>query len=259
MMFQSGRITAVFSHPNHEIAIFCLLQRLKPRLIYLTDGGGEKRIEQTRQGLKSIDLLDQAQFLGYSEKSLYEALLDRDLTFYKKIVSDVRGILKATTSRQIFCDAIEFYNPVHDMSLPIVRAAVRDMSDTEIFEVPLVYQKLEHLESYELQKMPPSRRGSQIEFPLSEEEHAAKASTWERIYTTLVRQMGSLICRLPSTEVIAPACSTLPQPGMENVLRYEWRAQLLMDRGEIDRKITYAGHYLPMATSLMKPIDGTNN
>ena len=252
MVFKDGKVTAVFSHPNHEIAIFCLLQRLKPQLIYLTDGGGEKRIEQTRQGLKSIGLLDQAEFLNHSEQSFYDALLDRDFTFYKGIVSRVAGFLKATTSHHIFCDAVEFYNPVHDMSLPIVRAAIHDLSDAEIFEVPLVYQKPEQTESYELQQMPPSRRGSQIEFPLSEQEHAHKASVWQRIYTTLVRQMGSLVCRVPPAEVIAPACSSLPQPGMEQVLRYEWRAQLLMDRGEIDRKITYAGHYLPMATSLMK-------
>ena len=43
----SASTIAVFSHPNHELAIFGLLQRLRPRLIYLTDGGGPERVAQT--------------------------------------------------------------------------------------------------------------------------------------------------------------------------------------------------------------------
>jgi len=35
-------------------------------------------------------------------------------------------------------------------------------------------------------------------------------------------------------------------------LRYEWRAQRLLDRGEIDRAITYADHYLPVASALFR-------
>jgi len=275
MFCENGVTTvAVFSHPNHEIAIFGLLQRLKPHLVYLTDGGGEARVEQTRQGLKSIDLLDHAHFLNYTESSLYEALLARDLAFYETVASQLRALFQVIRPLQILCDAIEFYNPLHDMPLPIVRAALRESASAEIFEVPLVSQKPTEAEAYELQRMPASRRGEQIEFQLSQQELAAKVRARDQIYTILLDPteprpstlaprfdqhpyavLGSLILKLPLThialEVIAPACSFLPKPGSENVLRYERRAQTLLERRKIERKITYAQHYQPIATSLL--------
>ena len=53
---QNSRSLVVFSHLNHELAIFGLVQRLRPNLIYLTDGGGKDRIGQTKAGLEQIGL-----------------------------------------------------------------------------------------------------------------------------------------------------------------------------------------------------------
>lgn len=244
----------VFSHPNHELAIFGLLQSLRPRLVYLTDGGGEERVEQTREGLRSIDLLDHAHFLNYTEKSFYDALLDVDVTFYQGVADRVRSLLLASRPLRILCDAVEFYNPVHDMSLPVVRAALGSSERAEIFEVPLVYQKKVEDQSYEVQRMSEARRSQQIKLQLSREQLSAKARGRDQIYTILLKQMGPVISELPlahlALEVVAPASSSLPKPNGDNVLRYETRAQLLLERGEIERKITYREHYLPIARSL---------
>jgi hypothetical protein len=66
--------------------------------------------------------------------------------------------------------------------------------------------------------------------------------------------LGALILALPlpyiALEVIAPACLSLPTPDGEHVLRYEQRAQTLLARGKIERKITYAQHYRPVAMLL---------
>src|SRR5262245_11842031 len=105
----------VFSHPNHEIALFGWLHRTKPPIVYLTDGGGEARVAQTRAGLRSIGCLDRATFLGHTEASLYEALLGRDLRFWRALAEQVRAALAVHAPRQVFCDAVELYNPVHDM------------------------------------------------------------------------------------------------------------------------------------------------
>jgi hypothetical protein len=41
----------VFSHPNHEGAVLGMVQRLRPHLVFLTDGGGERRVNETRAAL----------------------------------------------------------------------------------------------------------------------------------------------------------------------------------------------------------------
>ncbi|MGZ7032378.1 MAG: hypothetical protein ACXVIJ_10435, partial [Thermoanaerobaculia bacterium] len=48
----------VTGHPNHELAIFGFLQRTRPRLLFLTDGGSQARIDESQQALQSVGLLD---------------------------------------------------------------------------------------------------------------------------------------------------------------------------------------------------------
>lgn len=258
----SAKTVAVFSHPNHELAIFGLLQRLRPQLVYLTDGGGPDRIRETRRGLESIGLAEHAHFLDYSEQSFYEALLAGDLGLYDEVADRVRRRFHEIEPRQVFCDAVEFYNPLHDMSLPIVSAALNGRLAAAVFEVPLVYQTAAEGEAYEVQRMPPSRRAGQFEVRLLERELTAKQRARDRGYSLLQEQIGPLLSTLSDAhlarEVVAPAPPSLPTPGPDCVLRYEWRAQRLLERGEIERAITYAEHYLPVASSLfrahMKPL-----
>jgi hypothetical protein len=245
----------VFSHPNHELAIFGLLQRLKPHLVYLTDGGEGDRLAQTREGLEGIGLLDHARFLNHSEKSFYDGLLDRNSEFFEGVADQVRKSVQALRPERVLCDAIEFYNPVHDLSLPIVRAALRGSLDTLVFEVPLIYQRPEESESYVVQRMPSAQRDAQVEFRLSEQELDAKIQARDLIYAGLTDQLGPVISELPrahlAVEFLTPGRLRAPEPGTDVVLRYEHRAQILSQRGEIERKITYRGHYLPVASSLL--------
>ena len=248
-------IIIVFSHPNHELAIFGLLQRLRPFIVYLTDGGGENRQAQTRQGLKSIGLLANALFLNHTEKSFYDSLLACDSEFFATVAEEVRASFQMIRPERIFCDAIEFYNPVHDLSLPLVRAAIRECANTPVLEVPLIYQRPGEGESYEIQRMPASRRSEQIALQLSEKEVDKKIMARDEIYSILTDQMGPVLLELPrehvGLECVAPARSGVPEPGRDVTLRYERRAQILAERGEIEHRITYEQHYLPVASSLL--------
>src|SRR5262249_36853176 len=148
-------------------------QSLRPALVvYLTDGGGERRMEETRAGLRSIGLADRACFLGYTEQSFYDALLERDADFYAGVAARVRDVLRDLRPTQVLCDSVEFYTPVHDMSLPIVRAALRDEPAAAIFEVPLVHQTAGQSaddEAYRLQR-PAAACGAVVEWPISSDE-----------------------------------------------------------------------------------------
>src|SRR5215210_8900742 len=129
----------VFSHPNHEIAVLGTIWRLSPHIIYLTDGGGESRVDQTKRALEGYQPAS-THYLNRSEPSLYEALLERNSEFYRGLAAEVRRIVENLKVDSAYCDAVEFYNPVHDIALPVVRCALAQI-DLPIFEVPLVYQK----------------------------------------------------------------------------------------------------------------------
>jgi hypothetical protein len=250
----------VFSHPNHEIALFGWLRRTRPPIVYLTDGGGEERVEQTRRGLAGIGCLDRATFLGHRETALYGALLDRDLPFWRRLAEQVRAALVPHAPRQVFCDAVELYNPVHDMSLPVTKAAVRACGSPApaTFEVPLAWQPKGRPDEVVLQRVPPSRRARAVSIRLDEAELDAKVAARDRVYGLLREGMGSPFRdasreQLSVEEVVATDDAWTPPDGDDVGMRYERRGRLLKDRGEHDRVITYADHWLPLADALVRP------
>src|ERR1051325_11656590 len=242
----------VTGHPNHELAIFGFVQRARPQLLFLTDGGGEERVEESRRALASIGMLERATFLGWREQTLYDALLSCNLALIGRLVEQVRATLLDVRPQQVICEAIELYNPLHDITLPIVRAAAAGL-DIEILEFPLIAQEPAESERYRVQRF---ARDRGIALRLSAEELDNKLRARDREYLTLRRTTGSVLAVSPeqaATEVFAPAAEEVPVPGREHVLRYEWRARLLRERGEIGDVITFADHYLPLAAALTRP------
>ena len=69
--------------------------------------------------------------------------------------------------------------------------------------------------------------------------------------------LGAVLAQISDGEVaremVRPAADILPVPNGQRVLRYEWRAQLLREQGAIDRVITYAQHYRPLAECVWRP------
>jgi hypothetical protein len=242
----------VFSHPNHELAIFGLLQRLRPNLIYLTDGGGDARVAETRRGLEAIGIAPRAHFLNHTEQSFYDALVRVDEKFFLDVVQEVRAHWSAPPI-QVLCDAVEFYNPVHDLSLPIVAAALRGLS-AAIFEMPLIHQSSLTPETYVMQRTTAEREARQVIVALTKAELEAKRHAREKIYTLLRRQLGSswdAIDDILGLEALVPAdMGRLGEP--RGILRYERRAQLLKQRGEIVTEITHLGNFMPIVRALTK-------
>jgi hypothetical protein len=249
----------VLSHPNHEAAIIGIVQRLRPRLVILTDGGGDPRPSETRQALERVGLLEHVRFLDFREGDFYRALLERDLDYFRNVIVRLRIELEEFAPEQVICDAVEFYNPVHDLSLPIVGAALGEAATAQIFEAPLIYQiacpEVGNPERYELQRFPRSRRDGQIEFRLTMDELGVKLAARDQVYGALRKQIAPLLAGIPAdhfaTEVIAPAARGLAEPNSDQILRYDWRAHLLLARGQVKRAITRLEHYVPLAGAIL--------
>lgn len=258
-LFEPARRSAlVFSHPNHELAVFGLIQRVQPALIFLTDGGGPGRIEETKRALAQLGLAHRAHFFDYAEAAFYAALLDGDRRFFGAVADRIGESLAALDPEHVLCDAIELYNPVHDLTLPLVRAALGSRQ-TRVYEIPLIYQKPQAGEAYEVQRLPPALRDRRIALRLTPAEVDVKILARDSIYGELRRQLGAVLDTLPreqlAEEEIVPATETLPAlPDGDRVLRYEWRGRLLHTRGLFGRCITWAEHYRPMAGALVASV-----
>jgi hypothetical protein len=244
----------IFGHPAHELALFGFLQRFRPQIIIVTDGGSEERIRQSRAGLNSIGL--EATYLDFAENDFYVALLRRDVSFFETVADCLREQIAPASPRQIFCDAIEFYNPVHDITLPLVLRAAEAAPQGELFEVPLVYQTPATDERYEIQRIPAASAQRRFRYHLTAEELRAKIRARDEIYLSLRDQAGpefsAVTAEHLATEEIALAGDPFVSPRVTGrELRYEWRADLLKHAGSIDEVITRAGHFIPTARGLL--------
>jgi hypothetical protein len=244
----------IFGHPAHELALFGFLQRFRPDIVIITDGGGKERIRQSRTGLESIGL--EATYLKFAENDFYAALLRRDISFFEAVSESLSLEISASEPDQIFCDAMEFYNPVHDITLPLVLRASAAAPRAEVFEVPLVYQTLTAGEHYEIQRMPLGSARRPFRYHVTSQELFAKIHARDEIYLSLRDQAGPEFSAAPAEhlaiEETAPAGDPFAAPhatGRE--LRYEWRARLLKQQGLIDEIITRAGHFIPTVQGLL--------
>ena len=245
-----------FGHPGHELALFGVLQRYRPQVVVITDGGSAARVQESRAGLTSIGMLERTIYLGYSEAAFYTALLDADVALFADVVRQLRSLIVDQRPEQMFCDAVEFYNPVHDITLPLVRAAV-DQWPVDIYEVPLVYQKDEPEETYEIQRVPSPLAAHRIVHALTPPEVDRKAAALNEIYRSLHDQAGPVFLSLSREhlgreEMAAAVPPALSPAATGRALRYEWRARRLLDQGAIQRAIGFADHYQPIAERLAR-------
>ena len=251
------RRLVVTAHPNHELAIFGFIQRTRPRLLFLTDGGGPHRVADSQRGLAALGLLAEARFVPTPESALYHALLDRQHGMFAALVAEVRAELEATGAQEVICEGVEFYNPLHDITLPIVWAATRDRPDVHVWEFPLIAQVPQAAERYRVQRMAPDREALATALALTADELRTKLQARAQTYRCLEAQLGPVLADFTddhfSVEYFVRADAPWRDPGPDDCVRYEWRARRLQADGQIARVITYHDHVRPMVTGLQDP------
>ncbi len=184
--------------------------------------------------------------------------MQRDAQFYRSMAKRIGQIIREVRPDDIYCDAVEFYNPVHDMTLPLVLGALNG-ADVPVFEVPLIYQRNDAASSFEIQRVPPSLEGQALLTELTDDEVGRKIRTLsDGRYRALLGQLGGQIQRVLPTharrEQVLKARKGVPatQPGQR--LRYDERGRRLKARGVVAEAITYRHHYAPLFLEL---VDGT--
>lgn len=253
MLDLNAKTLAVFSHPNHEMAVYGLLRTLKPAVCFLTDGGGGDRLAQTRLGLDAAGIAD-ATYLDHSEASFYKAVLGRDVKFFQDVAAQVTEIIREKAPEQILVDSVEYYNPIHDIALPIIQAAVKPLGICpRILAVPLVYQGA-GTDSFVFQRSLPGDRAIEESFIMSAKEGLIKRAALSDIYTALMGQMKfpfSVIDQACREEHVVPAGSPLTTPDLHCRIRYDERGLAAKKAGLVQEAILYGEHFLPLVKTLL--------
>ena len=257
-IFQDKKIVSVFSHLNHEIAILGSLSRFGSKFIYLTQSYGEERLNETVAGLQRIGLENGYNILPNQESTYYERFLKADGDYFVAVAEDITQSLSDWQPDIVLCDAVEYFNPAHDITLPLVMLARKlGKLDFPIFEVPILYQG-QRRGKHSIQGFPEERRGEAKRIVLTESEVETKLDVFRNNYRHLKKFLveeagivaGAVTAENIGTEIFFGPSTTVPLPNTANGIRYEWRGEALRARGAVEEVITYRNHYLPVVEQL---------
>jgi hypothetical protein len=123
--FPGRRAALVVAHPGHELRVHGWLERVRPRVFVLTDGGGAggiSRVHATARVLADAGADAGGVFGRLSDRAVYTAMLDGDLGLFCGLADELAVALADVD--YVVGDAAEGYNPAHDVCRLLIDAAV---------------------------------------------------------------------------------------------------------------------------------------
>ncbi len=127
-MSASTRPLLVMAHPGHELRVHHWLFEQQPCVLVLTDGSGQGaqgRIATTTQILAAAEAPCGALYGRYSDASLYHGILTQDPSLLRGIVDAIVAAALTHASSLIAGDAMEGFNPGHDLCRYAINAAIK--------------------------------------------------------------------------------------------------------------------------------------
>jgi hypothetical protein len=123
----SGNAAVVVAHPGHELVIHHYLERSRPLYFCLTDGSGgngQSRLESTSRLLQGVGALPGSIYGRFSDKEVYRILLDGRVDVFVDLLNELAGSLIDAGIQCVAGDAMEGFNPAHDLCRALIDSAV---------------------------------------------------------------------------------------------------------------------------------------
>jgi hypothetical protein len=120
-------IAFVFAHPGHELRVHHWLEASRPVVHVLTDGSGslgQSRLAATARVLGSTGARSGRCFGRFTDRALYALLLDRSFEVFRAEARALADDLDDDGIDTVAGDAIEGFNPGHDVARLLLNAAV---------------------------------------------------------------------------------------------------------------------------------------
>src|SRR6476469_1598416 len=126
---KSGAHNFLFiAHPGHELCVHAWLANTKPRVSVLTDGSGhgqQPRIDSTSKLLQSVGAEPGPIYARFADAELYRLILDHDFEPVLQVAREFAEAIINDHVTSVTGDAMEGYNPAHDVCRLIINTAVR--------------------------------------------------------------------------------------------------------------------------------------
>ena len=251
-----GNAALVVGHPGHELRIHHWVETAHPLTFVLTDGSGRglpSRVPSTENVLRKAGAKSGAIFGRWTDAQAYEVLLSGNLAALTDLTLELANTLVANNIEAVVADAMEGFNPTHDLCRYVTNAAVLTadrISERKIANFDFVV--VGHPKA-----APKEIEDRCVRLQLDEAALTRKQIAAEN-YPELKEEIEAAISKFGleifATELLRPVAADFPS-GFNVPPFYETYGENRVNEGHYDRVIRYQEHFRPLMEALWRELD----
>jgi hypothetical protein len=122
----------IIGHPGHELRAYTFVKKYKPDVFILTDGSGLNKTSRIHETIKILDSLGakfQDSIKIFTDIELYNIILEQDLSEILLYKNSLKDIIIRNQYDVIVGDALEGFNPTHDICRYLINGILSDISE----------------------------------------------------------------------------------------------------------------------------------
>jgi len=254
------RAALVVAHPGHELLVHGWLELARPLVFVITDGSGrtnQSRLDSTTKLLNQTGAKRGGIYGRLTDHAGYSAILNHEFNLFIGLAAELAEAFIVERIDYVAGDAVEGYNPMHDVCRLVVNAAIKVASRARghrvaNFEFSLIGQMVAG---------PEALRADEIWLQLDEDAFARKMAAAKR-YTELTGEVFAAL-GIVSVDAFRVECLHLVDNCGGNrrcdkeLPFYEQYGQKQVAAGHYHRVLRYDEHIAPLAEALWRYAEGT--
>lgn len=251
------RAALVIGHPGHELRVFRWLEMERPTVFVLTDGSGRSghsRLPSTTRLLEQAGASKGSFYGRLTDGEAYNAILNCDFDLFIELARELARFLIDETVGYVAGDALEGYNPTHDVCRLVIGAAVeiaRRSGNNGVanFDFPLTGAPYK------------SDGNNVIRIELDDDAFARKMAA-ARACAALESEVNDAISsnseRAFRVECLRAVGNNEVSFGQDDKPYYERYGEKQVEAGHYREIIRYRQHVLPLAEALRRSVNERN-
>jgi hypothetical protein len=126
-MKERAKAALVIAHPGHELRVHGWLENARPLVSVLTDGSGHvgtSRLHRTTRILEAAGARPGSVYGRYTDAAIYSAVMAGNSMLFAGLARELASQFRVHGIDLVAMDAVEGYNPSHDLCHVVASAAV---------------------------------------------------------------------------------------------------------------------------------------
>ena len=252
-LFPTGNVALILGHPAHVLRVYRFIELVRPVIYILTDGSGssgESRAGHVTKLLSGCGARSSGVMCRFTDGEMYRVVCEGDTGLLRVLVDEIVDDLGENDINVIAGDAIEGFNPIHDLCRYLTNA------------IATIHARRagRSVHNYDFLLDGPPDIGSDesvdgsIRIRLTDDEFERKMASireYPGIETDVKRAMELCGEAAFRNESLRPVTNVKTYCGWDTDLPYyESYGAEMVEKGVYSELITYHDHLLPLAQYL---------